>query len=127
MWTAVNGEGIYGSRPWKIYGERPTEETVVKSSNFNEDKLKYSAQDIRFTTKGNDLYAYCLGEPTKDILITSLGKNSKMLDKKIASVTLLGSDTKIRWTQKGDALVIKKNFKMPVPEVPVCGFKIEFK
>ena len=127
MWTSVNGEGIYGSRPWKIYGERPTEETVVKSSNFNEDKLKYSAQDIRFTTKGNDLYAYCLGEPTKDILIKSLGKNLKMLDKKIASVTLLGSDTKIRWTQKGDALVIKKNFKMPVEDVPVCGFKIEFK
>jgi alpha-L-fucosidase len=127
MWTSVNGEGIYGSRPWKIYGERPTAEAAVKSSNFNEDKLKYSAQDIRFTTKGNDLYAYCLGEPTKDILITSLGKNSKILDKKIASVTLLGSDTKIRWTQKGDVLVIKKNFKMPVPEVPVCGFKIEFK
>jgi alpha-L-fucosidase len=127
MWTSVNGEGIYGTRPWKIYGERPATEAVVKSSNFNEDKLKYSAQDIRFTTKGNDLYAFCLGEPATDIIINSLGKNSKNLDKKIASVTLLGSDTKIHWKQKGDALIIKKDFKMPVKEVPVLAFKIELK
>jgi alpha-L-fucosidase len=127
MWTSINGEGIYGTRPWKIYGERPATEAVVKSSNFNEDKLKYSSQDIRFTTKGNDLYAFCLGEPATDIIINSLGKNSKNLDKKIASVTLLGSDTKIHWKQKGDALIIKKDFKMPVKEVPVLAFKIELK
>ena len=127
MWTSINGEGIYGSRPWKVYGEKPTSETVIKSSNFNEDKLKYSAQDIRFTAKGNDLYAFCLGQPTSDIKINSLGKDSKKLDKKIVSVTLLGSNTKIHWKQKGDALVIKKDFKMPVEAVPVVGFKIELK
>jgi alpha-L-fucosidase len=126
MWTSVNGEGIYGTRPWKVYGEKPIAATIVKSGSFNEDKLKYSAQDIRFTTKGNDLYAFCLGQPTTDIKINSLGKDSKNLDKKIVSVTLLGSSTKLHWKQTGDALIIKKDFKMPVEEVPVLGFKIEF-
>ena len=127
MWTSLNGEGIYGTRPWKIYGEKPIEETVVKSSSFNEDKLKYSSQDIRFTTKGNDFYAFCLGQPTSDIKINSLGEDSKNLDKKIGSVTLLGSNKKIHWKQKGNALIIKKDFKIPVKEVPVLCFKIVLK
>jgi len=126
-WTSVNGDGIYGTRPWTVYGEKPTSESVVKSSNFNEDKLKYSAQDIRFTTKGNDLYAFCLGEPTGDITIHMLGKDAKKLTKKISSITLMGSSAKIDWKQEGTALVIKKNFEMPVSAVPVLGFKIELK
>ena len=127
MWTSKNGEGIYGSRPWKVYGEKPPVESVVKSDSFNEDKLKYSAQDIRFTAKGDTLFAYCLGTPTSDIKINSLGKDSKISGKKIASVTMLGSNAKINWKQEGSALVIRNNFKMPVEEVPVVGFKIEFK
>jgi alpha-L-fucosidase len=125
MWTSVNGEGIYGTRPWKIYGERPG--TAVKSSNFNENQLKYSARDIRFTTKDSDLYAFCLGRPVTDIKIKSLGKDSKNLNKKITSVTLLGSTAKPEWKQEDDALIIKNDFKMPVEEVPVLGFKIEFR
>ena len=127
MWTSVNGEGIYGSRPWKVYGEKPASGLVVKSGNFNEDKLKYTAQDIRFTTNGNTLYAFCLGEPLADIKITSLGKNSKLSEKKIASITLLGSNEKLHWKQESGALIIKKTFKLPVAEVPVTAFKIEFK
>jgi alpha-L-fucosidase len=124
MWTSVNGEGIYGSRPWKVYGEKPVAESAVKSGNFNEDKLKYTEQDIRFTTKGDTLYAFCLGEPKEDILIKSLGKDSKLSDKKIASVSLLGSNEKLHWKQGKGALIIKKYFKMPVAEVPVVAFKI---
>lgn len=127
MWTAINGEGIYGTRPWKVYGEKPPAETVVKSGSFNEDKLRYTAHDIRFTTKGDTLYAFCLGEPTSDININSLGKDSKFSSKKIASVTMLGGSGKLQWKQKKDALIIKKTFKMPVEEVPVVAFKIEFK
>lgn len=127
MWTSKNGEGIYGSRPWKIYGEKPSAESVVKSGSFNEDKLKYTAQDIRFTSKGDTLFAFCLGTPTTDIKIKSLGRDSKFSEKKIASVTMLGSNVKLHWKQEATALVIKNNFKIPVEEVPVVGFKIEFK
>ncbi|MDQ2862963.1 MAG: alpha-L-fucosidase [Bacteroidota bacterium] len=126
-WTSVNGEGIYGSRPWQIYGEKPAAESVVKSGNFNEDKLKYTEQDIRFTTKGDTLYAFCLGEPNEDIMIKSLGKDAKLSAKKIASVSLVGSNEKLHWKQEKGALLIKKSFKMPVAEVPVTAFKIVMK
>ena len=127
MWTSINGEGIYGSRPWKVYGEKPATESAVKSGDFNEGELKYSAQDIRFTANGDTLYAFCLGEPAGDIRIKSLGKNSKLSSKKIASVALLGSNVKLEWKlEKGD-LLIKKTFKMPVEEVPVAAFKILMK
>ncbi|MGA2408298.1 MAG: alpha-L-fucosidase [Bacteroidales bacterium] len=124
-WTEANGEGIYGSRPWKIYGERPTGAQVVKSGNFNEEKVKYSAGDVRFTTKGSTLYAYCLGKPETDIIIKSLGKSSKLEHKAIASITLLGSSEKIEWKYTSAALVIKKPVKMPGWQV--LGFKIELK
>ena len=59
-WMPVNGEAIFGTRPWKVFGEGTVK---VKGGGFNEDKLKYTAQDIRFTTKGEVLYAIALGWP----------------------------------------------------------------
>ena len=125
--NSVNGEGIYGSRPWKIYGEHPDQEQVVKSGNFNEGKVKYSAQDIRFTTKGDTLYAFCLGAPTTTIEVKSLGKKSKYADKAVSSVSLLGSKEKLHWKQSSKALVINKPTKMPEGQVQVLGFRILFK
>ena len=58
-WTAVNGEAIYGTRPWLVYGEGSVK---AKGGAFKED-FKYSAKDIRFTTKGATLYAIALGWP----------------------------------------------------------------
>jgi alpha-L-fucosidase len=49
-WMAANGTGIYGTRPWKVFGEKPAEAKVVKADNFNEERLKYTDKDIRFTT-----------------------------------------------------------------------------
>ncbi len=46
---------------------------VKKLGRFDEN-FGYSSRDIRFTTKGNTLYAYCLGKPEEDIMIRSLGK-----------------------------------------------------
>lgn len=124
-WTTVNGEGIYGTRPWKIYGEKPADAKVVKSEKANEGKVKYSAKDIRFTKKGNTLYAFCLGMPTEDISIVSLGKNSKLALKAVASVKLLGSNENLQWKQEDNALVISKPIKTSA--VQVIAFKIEFK
>ena len=121
-WMSANGEGIYATRPWKIFGEAPDHTEVVKTNNFNEDKIKYSSQDIRFTTKGNNLYAFCLNIPEGDIHIKSLGKDSKWMTRKILSVRLLGSDEKINWLQNGDDLIIKKPTQLP--DWPVLGFSI---
>jgi alpha-L-fucosidase len=124
VWTAVNGEGIYGTRPWKIFGEKSAEAKAVKPGRFNEN-YQFNAKDIRFTTKEGILYAFCLGTPTEDILINSLGKNSKYPDNPVASVKMLGSDLKLRWTQNESGMVIKKPSKFPGWQV--IAFKIEFK
>jgi alpha-L-fucosidase len=123
-WTSANGEGIYGSRPWKIYGEKPVDKPVKKLGRFDEN-FGYSSNDIRFTTKGSTLYAYCLGKPETDIMIKSLGKSSKLSGKSIASITMVGSNGKLSWKQSADALVIKKPANMPSWQV--IGFKIMFK
>ena len=121
-WMSANGEGIYATRPWKVFGETPDHTEVVKTNNFNEDKIKYSDQDIRFTTKGNNLYAFCLNIPAGDIHIKSLGRDSKWLSRKISSVKLLGSDEKISWLQNGDELTIKKPARLP--DWTVLGFSL---
>ena len=125
VWTKTNGEGIYGSRPWKMYGEKQSNSQVVKSASFNEERIKYSASDIRFTTKSDTLYAFCLGKPETDVVIKSLAKSSKLADKAVASVSMVGSNEKLSWKQTFDALVIKKPSNMPAWDV--IGFKIEFK
>ncbi|HUX58571.1 MAG TPA: alpha-L-fucosidase [Bacteroidales bacterium] len=124
VWTAANGDGIYGSRPWKIFGEKSAESMAVKRTRFNEN-YKFNSRDIRFTTKGETLYAYCLGKPESEIIVKSLGKSSKLACKAVASVSMVGSNVKLSWKQTADALVIKKPAKLPVWEV--IGFKIEFR
>jgi len=124
VWTAANGEGIYGSRPWKTYGEKSAEARAVKPGRFNEN-YKFNSRDIRFTTKDGYLYAYCLGTPEEDIVVKSLGKNSKLSSEQIASVQMLGSNAKVKWSVTENGLVIKKPSKIPAWQV--IGFKIGFK
>lgn len=65
-----------------------------------------------------------MSSPTADIKITSLGKNSKLKDKAIASVKMLGSKEKLVWNQQSDAQVIEKSLKLP--EWKVIAFEIKF-
>ena len=106
VWIAANGEGIYGTRPWKIYGEKPAGVPEKKLGRFDEN-FGYSSRDIRFTTKGRTLYAFCLGKPEEDIRIRSLAKKSKTDAYLVSSVELAGSKEKIIWKQTSDALIIK--------------------
>jgi alpha-L-fucosidase len=127
-WTAANGEGLYSTRPWKIYGEGPsTIKENQKKGRFGglSDNAAYQPTDIRFTAKANNLYAFCLAIPQSDIKVLSLGKNSKYADKGIASVSMLGSNEKLQWKQEEDALVITKPAKLP--NWKVSGYKIVFK
>jgi alpha-L-fucosidase len=126
-WTPANGVGIYGSRPWKIYGEGPSTIAKQKKGQFGglSDTRPYGPTDIRFTTKGGNLYAFCMSKLTADIKINSLGKNSKLNSKAIASVNMLGSKEKLVWNQHSDALVINKPANLP--EWEVVSFEIKFK
>ena len=106
-WLAVNGEAIYGTRPWTRYGEGPT---VVEGGAFHEKDAKpYTAEDFRFTTKGDSLYAIELGWPQDGkVTIRSLGSDA-LQGQTIQSIVLLGSDakTKIEWRQNGDGLRVQ--------------------
>jgi len=88
------------------------------------DVRPYEPADIRFTSKGKILYAFCMISPAEDIKISSLGKNSTLVNKKVKSVSMFGIDEKLEWKQEEDALVISKPVKLPDWQVP--GFKIEF-
>ncbi len=98
-WLKTNGETIYNTRPWKLYGEG---QTKVEEGAFKED-FGFSAADIRFTQSkdGSALYAIALGWPESGKLnIKSLGESA------IKRVELLGCDSEIEWTQSADGLQV---------------------
>ena len=102
-WLKVNGDAIYGTRPWKTYGEGPTK--VTAGSFHDTDTPTYTAEDLRFTTKGNTLYAIELGWPASgEAVIHALG--TAIGEQKIQSVDLLGSDAKLQFRQQADGLHI---------------------
>ena len=115
----VNGEGIYGSRPWKVFGEGPL---VIKAGRGSENMKPWCPQDIRFTAKNGDLYAFVLAQPTGDVVIKTLAVGGSY-DGEIESVSMLGSKERIKWKRSADGLVIALPKKLP--ESIVTGFKIE--
>ena len=71
-WLQVNGEAIYGTRPWRVYGEGPT--AVVAGPFHDTGTHGYTERDFRFTSKGGTLYALQLGWPRdQKTVIQSLG------------------------------------------------------
>ena len=72
-WMPINGEAIFGTRPWLTFGEGPS--AVPKAMYMNELKHPLTWQDVRFTSKGDAVYAICLGvPPDKEVRIASLGR-----------------------------------------------------
>jgi alpha-L-fucosidase len=115
-WMQINQDAIHGTRPWKVMGEGPQMAATEASSgsNFNEDKVKpFTAEDVRFTTKGATLYAIVMGAPKATVTIKSLGTAAQLYDGAIGSVTLLGSDEKLAWSQTAEALTIEAPKTIP--------------
>jgi len=107
-WMAVNGEGIHGSRPWRKFGEgAPDQAPDQKSKMFNESSRRaLDASDIRFTTKGDVLYAFVMGKPEFRTLIRSLATDTALKVGRISSVELVGYDGKLTWAQDRSGLSI---------------------
>jgi alpha-L-fucosidase len=127
-WMEVNRECIFGTRPWKIYGEGPASELAVplKAQGFNEGKGKpFIADDIRFTTKNGVLYVISLGKPTQPLRIKSLGRAAGLLDKSVAKIRLLGSTEPLTWSQKSDALTIEPPKSVTTDEAVVFALTME--
>ena len=128
QWMKINSESIYDTRPWVIFGEGPTAESTnpINAQGFNEGRLRYSAADIRFNKKGDKvLYVTLLGVPEEDVVVKSLGSRTAQNTRKIKSISLLGSDEKVTWTQTRENLTIGKPENIPSPEAVV--YKVIFK
>lgn len=120
-WLSVNGEAIYGTRPWHVFGEGPAKS--VGGEQIDKKVEPFTSADIRFTKKGDAVYAIPLVIPTGKISIKSLAKNNK--DLKIESVSLVGSNEKLFWTQGENGLIINPVKKYPTEYAAV--FKIKFR
>jgi alpha-L-fucosidase len=118
-WMAVNSEGIYATRPWKIYGAGPSTLTAgthefTDTGGFNEGTRKdMTADDVRFTLRGSTLYAFVMGWPQDFALIKPLAFNSPQQPGKIQNVELLGYDAKLRWKQDENGLRVDMPFEKP--------------
>jgi alpha-L-fucosidase len=109
-WLKLNGEAIYGTMPWMTYGEGPTR--MVKSGYFSEDQeVRYTANDIRFTGKGSSIYAILLGWTNEPITIESL---KALYNGEVRAVSMLGSHEEIRWEMTDAGLLVH------LPAQPPC-------
>ncbi len=122
-WMAVNSEGIYATRPWKTFGEGPAAAAPAGGgTRFNESgRSDLGAADVRFTTKGDTLYAFVMGWPEKRALIRALATTSKFSPPKIQNVELLGYTGKVNWAQDEQGLVVE------MPEQKPCDYAIALK
>ena len=108
----VNGKGLYGTRPWLVFGEGPT---TYKGGHFNEAAMQYTSADIRFVAKGDtDIYAFFMKWPQDNRMkINSLAK-ALSGTARINKITLLGHKEKLNFKAAQDELTIE------LPEEKPC-------
>lgn len=117
-WLKINGEAIYGTRCWKKFGESVTEGT---KGTFSDNKaVAYTSEDLRFTTKGNDLYVTALEWGEDGILVKTL-TDEVIGDSEILKVSMLGSAEEIRWEKTPEGL------KLSAPSTKPCDFAYTYK
>lgn len=104
-WLTVNGEAVYDTRPWTVYGEGPTK---LASGAFTDTAHPaYTPADIRFTCTDRALYAIPLARPADGIIrIYQLAKGSNHSPPNIHSLELLGHGP-VEWTHDEYSLTVK--------------------
>jgi len=130
-WMKINSEAIFGTRPWEVYGEGPSTETKAEAGIFggasDVQSKPYTPADIRFTQKGNTVYAILMAWPeNQSVLIKSFGAKANHLGgRKIKNISLLGRSGKIRYTAEEDGVRIQLPATAPCKDAYVL--KIETK
>lgn len=120
-WLRLNGQAIYSTRPWKVYGEGPTKtpQGHLADLHFN----GFSAQDVRFTRSKDrrTLYAIALGWPRggRSVTLKSI-KADNLNGQKIKSIQMIGSDDSIEWELDESGL------QVAFPEQPPCEHAFVF-
>jgi len=126
-WLKINGEGVFKTRPWKVFGEGPTR--MKQSGGFSERaRMEYGSKDIRFTKSkdGKTVYAFILGWPEeKELIISSLSAKNGTDISNIKNIKLLGADENINFSGSEQGL------KIIIPDKKPCDhafcFKLEMK
>jgi alpha-L-fucosidase len=110
-WLKVNGEAIYGTRPWKSYGEGPTK--IVEGAFHDTAASSFTEHDFRFTRKGETMYAIELAWPTSgEAVIQALGSTA-FAAQKITAVSLVGYGSPVHYEQRADGLHIQVPAQAP--------------
>jgi len=116
-WMETNGEAIYGTSPWKVFQDRLP---LGKGASEAAKKSAGATVDIRFTAKGNSIYAICLAWPEKNVLVKALG-NKGVAGKSIVAVHMLGSSEEVKWRQTDDELALS------VPREKPCRYAFVYR
>ncbi|MEX0320854.1 MAG: alpha-L-fucosidase [Puniceicoccaceae bacterium] len=123
VWLKLNGEAVYETRPWKIHGEGPTQ--VAQGHHSEKNNEDSGPEDIRFTTRGDTLYATALGWPENGTFtVESLAKGNPYESRKIKSLKFISGSNKISWKQTPETLKIQVKGKKPCEAAYV--FKLEW-
>lgn len=125
-WMNTNKEAIYDTQPWKVFGEGPiaNSDIAINAQGFNEGYYtNATAQEIRFTQKGEALYVTALAWPKdKQVVVKSLSQGNDLYPGKISQVELLGYGT-VDFNRTAEGLVINLPDKPLNRIAPV--FKVE--
>jgi alpha-L-fucosidase len=117
-WLRVNGEAIYGTHPWSVYGEGPTPQGLGNGARGLTDGMlkEYTARDMRFTVKDGALYAILFAWPAGgEAVVTSLAAGPAPAGR-IEKVEMLGVDRPLRFTRDAEGLKVS----MPSPPIRPC-------
>jgi alpha-L-fucosidase len=121
-WMAVNGEAIFATRPWDIYGEGPFK---APTGAMNEGEAEpFSYEDIRFTTKDGVLYAIAQEWPDNGfVVITSMQAGSAQRKGKVERVELLGHGQPLDFELRLGGLTVKLPDARPTftPALKIMG------
>jgi alpha-L-fucosidase len=119
-WMKINGECIFGTRPWRVYGEGPSVTETAEMTRFggtaeSRTAKPYTSSDFRFTTKRDTLYAIALEWPDNGLLrIQSLTNDA--FNPNVMDIRLLGVDAPMAWTQTARGLEVR------MPKVRPCDY-----
>jgi alpha-L-fucosidase len=122
-WMRVNGDAIYATRPFKVYGEGPNQ---VAAGSFKGNSIaSLGAKDVRFTQSkdGRAVYAILLGLPAGETTIQTLGLSNANSAGKIAKVEVLGSQRAPEWKQSESGLTVK--LPQDIAGVPEFGVALK--
>ena len=114
-WFSVCGNGVYGTRPWKVYGEG---ETRVKIDGFTEEKTSWNPSDYRFVQKNGKVYAFVLCPPENRICVIK-----SFSDCTVKNVKLLGA-SELEFYHNLGILTVKLPPVLPTPYVNCLEIEI---